>query len=336
MTSQTEILDAQKFPGFWVRIASAVVDTLGFACVTSVLLLLFLYFSESLSTEALLQLFLFVWFPGSLVANVFVLAFLNARGRQSLGKRLFGLVVVGQQFQPVSFRRSLLRTVIDCLLIGLSFLLIPFTRGKRGLHDLTSGTYVIRIRPPLRRELLIAVTALICTVGVESVAIEQLQHHIKKYLQSFYIPSISMEPTLLRGDYITADTRWTRTSEPRRGDIVVYESPKEEGRLLIKRVMGLPGERISLRDRVIYINGEPLRDDPGVYRGPRHRLMSIEPLKIPQGHYFVLGDNRDKSFDSRAHGPIPRSALHAKVGIVYLSVGDGYSIRWNRLGRLVR
>ena len=197
MTSQTEILDAQKFPGFWVRIASAVVDTLGFAFVTSALLLLYLHFSESLSTEALLQLFLFVWFPGSLVANVSVLAFLNARGRQSLGKCLFGLVVVGQQFQPVSFRRSLLRAVIDCSLLGLSFLLIPFTQGKRSLHDLIGGTYVIRIRPPLRRELFIAVTALICTVGIESVAVEKLQHYIKKYLQSFYLPSISMEPTLL-------------------------------------------------------------------------------------------------------------------------------------------
>ena len=250
MTSRP-LIDAQKFPGFWVRVASAVVDSLGFAFVTSALLLLFLHFSASLSTEALLQLFLFVWFLGSLVANVSILAFLNARGRQSLGKRLFGLVVVDQRFQPVSFRRSLLRAAIDCLLIGLSFLLIPFTRGKRGLHDLSSGTYVIRIRPPLRRELLIAVTALICTVGVESVAVEKLQHHIRKYLQSFYLPSVSMEPTLLRGDYITADTRWARTSEPRRGDVVIYESPKEEGRLVIKRIMGLPGERISLRDRVL-------------------------------------------------------------------------------------
>ena len=118
--------------------------------------------------------------------------------------------------------------------------------------------------------------------------------------------------------------------------IIIYESPKEEGRLLIKRVMGLPGERISLRDSVLYVNGAPLRDDRGVYRGPRHSSMSIGPLEIPQGHYFVLGDNRDKSFDSRTHGPIPRSALYAKVGIVYLSVGDGYSIRWNRLGRLIR
>ena len=79
MTGQTELLDVQKFPSFWVRVASAGVDSLGFAFVTSALLLLFLHFSESLSTEALLQLFLFVWFPGSLVANVSILAFLNAR-----------------------------------------------------------------------------------------------------------------------------------------------------------------------------------------------------------------------------------------------------------------
>ena len=337
MTGQTEILNAQKFPGFWVRVASAVVDSLGFAFVTSALLLLFLHFSESLSTEALLQLFLFVWFLGSLVASVSILAFLNARGRQSLGKRLFGLVVVDQHFQPVSFRRSLLRAVIDCSLLGLALLLIPFTQGKRGLHDLIGGTFVIRIRPRLRRELLIAVTALICTVGVESVAVEKLQHHIKGYIRSFYISSTSMEPTLLRGDYITADTRWARTAEPRRGDIVIYESPKEEGRLVIKRIMGLPGEHIVLRDSV------PLYQRCAITRRPRLSIedldihsMSIEPLEIPQGHYFVLGDNRDKSFDSRNYGPIPRSALHAKVGIVYLSVGDGYSIRWNRLGCLVR
>ena len=68
MTSRTEIIDAQKFLGFWVRVASAVVDSLGFAFVISALLLLFLHFGESLSTEVLLQLFLFIWFPIALGA----------------------------------------------------------------------------------------------------------------------------------------------------------------------------------------------------------------------------------------------------------------------------
>ena len=158
--------------------------------------------------------------------------------------------ISGSSLSP--FRRSLLRAVIDCSLIGLSFLLIPFTQGKRGFHDLSSGTYVIRIRPPLQRELLIAVTALdLHGRSRERRCRETATPHQRKYLRSFYLPSTSMEPTLLRGDYyITADTRWARTAEPRRGDIVIYESPKEEGRLLIKRIMGLPGERISLRDRV--------------------------------------------------------------------------------------
>ena len=88
-------------PGFWVRLASALVDSLGLTFTTSALLLLFLHLGASLSTEALLQLFLFVWFPGSLAANISGLAFLNAQGRQSPGKSLFGLAVVDRKLRPV-------------------------------------------------------------------------------------------------------------------------------------------------------------------------------------------------------------------------------------------
>ena len=164
-----------------------------------------------------------------------------------------------------------------------------------------------------------------------------MHRQINKHLQSFEISSGSMEPALLRGDNITTDTRWARTFEPRRGDIVVNDHPKEGGRMVVKRIMGLPGERISLRDTVLYIDGAPLRGDPGVYRGPRHAGMEIaEPLEVPQGNYFLLGGKRHNSADSRIHGPVPRAALHARAGIVYLSIGDGFSVRWNRFGHLVR
>ena len=145
-----------------------------------------------------------------------------------------------------------------------------------------------------------------------------------------------MEPALLRGDNITTDMRWARTFEPRRGDVVAFEHPRA-GRMAVKRIMGLPGERVSLRDTVLYIDGVPLRGDPGVYRGPRHAAMEIpEPLEVPPGHYFLLGDNRTNSADSRVFGPVPRASLRSKAGIVYLSIGDGFSLRWNRFGHLVR
>ena len=111
----------RKYPGFWVRIASALVDSLGCTLGSAALLLLFLHLDAGLSTEALLRLFLFVWIPGSVVATISGLAFLNAQGRQSPGKILFGLAVVDRQFRPVSFRRSLLRTTVHSLILGSSF-----------------------------------------------------------------------------------------------------------------------------------------------------------------------------------------------------------------------
>lgn len=107
--------------------------------------------------------------------------------------------------------------------------------------------------------------------------------------------------------------------------------------MTIKRVMGLPGDLVSLRDTVLYIDGVPLRGDPGVYRGPGHFGMEIrKPLEIPPDHYFLLGDNRCNSADSRIYGPVPHASLHARAGIVYFSIADGLSVRWDRFGHLVR
>lgn len=324
-------MSAREFPGFWVRLASAWVDALAFSLCSAAPLFLLLHLGR-LDTEALLQLFLFLWFPASAAASLTGIAFLNAGGRRSPGKVLFGLALVDRELQPVSLPRSLLRTTVNSLLLGLCFLLVPFARGRGGLHDLVAGTRVVRLRPPLRCERLTALAALAISVWIELA----VSGEIRRHFQSFHLPSSSMEPALLRGDHITTVTRWARTIEPRRGDVVVFEHP-QSGRLAVKRVMALPGERISLRDTVLYIDGVPLRGDPGVYRGPRHAAMEIpEPLQVPQGHYFLLGDNRNNSADSRVYGPVPHASLRAKAGIVYLSIGDRFSLRWNRFGHLVR
>ena len=184
----------------------------------------------------------------------------------------------------------------------------------------------------MRCERLVALAVLAISVWIELAVSGEITRH----LQSFHLASSSMEPALLRGDHITTVTRWARTIEPRRGDVVVFEHWKS-GKMTVKRIMGLPGERVSLRDTVLYIDGVPLLDDPGVYRGPRHAAMEIpEPFQIPADHYLLLGDNRCNSADSRLYGPVPRASLRAKAGIVYLSIGDGFSVRWNRFGHLVR
>lgn len=325
-------MSGRESPGFWVRLASAWVDALGFSLGSAALLLLLLQFGASLSTDALLQLSLFLWLPASLAASLAGLAFLNAGGRRSPGKILFGLAVVDREMQPVSLPRSLLRTTVNSLLLGLSFLLVPFARGRGGLHDLVAGTRVVRLRPPMRGERLIALAAVAISVWIKVAVSEELTRHF----ESFHLPSRSMEPALLRGDHITTVTRWARAIEPRRGDVVVFEHPKKPGLKVVKRIMALPGERVSLRDTVLYIDGAPLRGDPGVYRGPRPPIEIREPLQIPAGHYYLLGDNRNNSADSRLYGPVPHTSLHAKAGIVYLSIADGLSVRWDRFGRLVR
>ena len=130
-----------------------------------------------------------------MAASLTGLAFLNASGRRSPGKILFGLAVVDRELQPVSFPRSLLRATVNSLLLGLSLLLVPFTRGRGGLHDLVAGTRVVRLRPPVRGERLIALAALALVFGIEVAVSEELTRHF----ESFEIVSRSMEPALLRG-----------------------------------------------------------------------------------------------------------------------------------------
>ena len=207
-------MSGRESPGFWVRLASAWLDALAFSLGSAALLLLLLHFGAGLSTDALLQLFLFLWFPASVAASLTGLAFLNASGRRSPGKILFGLAVVDRDLQPVSLPRSLLRTTVNSLLLGLSFLLVPFARGRRGLHDLAAGTRVVRLRPPPRGERLIALAALAISVWIEVAVSEELTRHF----DSFHLPSRSMEPALLRGDHITTVTQWApRHRAPPRG-----------------------------------------------------------------------------------------------------------------------
>lgn len=175
-------------------------------------------------------------------------------------------------------------------------------------------------------------------------------------LQAFEIPSSSMENTLLIGDHVFVDrityapnTAWTGPLVPyreiRRGDVVVFLSPAEAGLYVVKRVVGIPGDRIHLRDGVVYRNGEaqqepyvirqgsfpqPYRDNfPSVPASlanvtPDWQLTLVnyidgDDLVVPPDSFFMMGDNRDASYDSRYWGFVPRENVIGRPVFIYWS-----------------
>jgi signal peptidase I len=176
--------------------------------------------------------------------------------------------------------------------------------------------------------------------------------------QPFRIPSESMEPTLLVGDFLLVNKQSVGFDEAggvlpatsiRRGDIVVFHYPVEPSLHLIKRVVGVPGDHLKLHDGRVYINGRKIVEPYAVYRAsspdnfrdnfPRlqsadpdidsrwwvrmHNLIDHGELIIPTDNYFVLGDNRNDSEDSRYWGFVPRSAIVGKPFVIYFSLRQG-------------
>ncbi len=125
----------------------------------------------------------------------------------------------------------------------------------------------------------------------------------------YLVPSGSMEPTLMPGDKVIA----FRIDGIKRRDIVVFFNPLKKGEILVKRVIGLPGETIEIMNGKVFINGKPLTE-PYIKEPPSYYLR---PIKIPPKSYFVLGDNRNNSEDSSVYGPVPRSLITGKDVFIY-------------------
>ena len=177
-------------------------------------------------------------------------------------------------------------------------------------------------------------------------------------VQAFKIPTGSMENNLLIGDHLLVNKfayapTMTRLEEMllpidaiRRGDIVVFKYPEDPERDFIKRVIGLPGETLELRNKKVYINGQPL-DEPYVQflippdeDGGFDSDVRVQygPVTVPEGHYFMMGDNRDNSQDSRYWGFLPHEYVKGKALFVYFSFGEDAGlggalsgIRWSRI-----
>jgi len=159
--------------------------------------------------------------------------------------------------------------------------------------------------------------------------------------QIYQTPSQAMVPTLLPGDHVIVHQVAYQAAEPLQGDVVVYRYPDENGKRFLHRVIGLPGDEIAIRDQVVYVNGEAL-SEPYTRHSDRSSMAGhvrdhLPPITVPSETYFLMGDNREESLDSRFLGPISKKHLLGRVLFVYWSVNpDTHAPRWERLNQLVR
>jgi len=168
-------------------------------------------------------------------------------------------------------------------------------------------------------------------------------------VQAFKIPSGSMKPTLEIGDHLLVnkfiyglripffDTRILDFHEPERDDVIVFIYPQDRTKDFIKRVRGLPGERVEIRNKQLFINGGRVEDAYGHFEDTsgsmRNRRDNFASFTVPEGHVFVMGDNRDYSHDSRFWGPVPIDDILGKAFILYWSWDSKtFRPRWSRLG----
>ena len=138
-------------------------------------------------------------------------------------------------------------------------------------------------------------------------------------LEAFRIPSESMVPTLLVGDRVLANKFVYRLTEPERGDVVVFESVGEgDDQKLIKRVVGVAGDEVEVRNGTLLVNGEA-REEPYLNRNLPFN-DSYGPSEVPEGHVFVMGDNRANSADSRVFGPLPIENIEGEAFVRFWPV----------------
>ena len=183
-------------------------------------------------------------------------------------------------------------------------------------------------------------------------------------VQAFKIPTGSMEPNLLIGDHLLVnkfvfspgsalERALLPKREIRRGDIIVFKYPEEPDRDFIKRVIGLPGETIELKNKKVHVNGTPL-DEPYAHflfppgaageAKPWDLRETFGPVTVPPDQLFMMGDNRDNSQDSRFWGFLPLSYVKGRAVVIYWSFDEAAGapanvfarIRWNRLLNQIR
>ena len=357
-----------KYAGFWVRLASFCIDGLIISIAVSGVgaligtLISPLFSHHAFSYFMFSFLVLLVW-----AVIIFYFGWFNAVGRQSVGKKLFGIVVLDEDLEPISLSTSLKRGVlylISATFGGIGHLLMLFTNRKRAFHDLLAKTVVVhKYQKPPRYEFLIFITIIVFVL---------IRPFPAKFLaitsvQSYRIPTGSQKPTILIGDYIVVDKSWAHHSSVSPGEMIVFKFPKDTTVNYVSRCLAVGGQTIEGREGEIYIDGQPegriefvkSNFDKDESRSVIHFKVSTPagkeymitraqnksqfvaenwgPEVVPIDSLFVIGDNRENSYDSRFWGPVPMKNIIGKPGFVYFSWNTfDKKIRWKRFGRVIK
>ncbi len=164
----------------------------------------------------------------------------------------------------------------------------------------------------------------------------------RNIVQAYKIPSVSMKPTLQIGDHIISDKLIYTYSDPKRDDIVIFPYPEDPTKVYLKRVIAVGGETIESVNKQIFINGKILKEpfiihtDSYIFPKGFQPRDNFGPLKVPADSLFVMGDNRDQSFDSRFWGFVKKSSVTGKaIKICWSWDEKNHSIRWKRIGKYI-
>jgi len=178
-------------------------------------------------------------------------------------------------------------------------------------------------------------------------------------VQAFRIPSGSMEPTLLVGDHLLVNRLSYEMKVPftdivlfdlgtaNRGDVVVFRYPEDRTKDFIKRVIAIGGDTVQIVNKVVYVNGQRIKDshaffqDKAIIPGALSPRDNFGPVTVPKDSYFVMGDNRDRSYDSRFWGFVKKDDLVGRALVLYFSLNSKpddllHLVRWERIGEVIR
>jgi len=153
----------------------------------------------------------------------------------------------------------------------------------------------------------------------------------REYYPVYTVSQTSMRPTLRTGDHLRAQSLGPRDII-RRGQLVVFEYPSEHSLIFVKRVVGLPGEVVEVEDGLVYVNGDPIEEGYYAVRSKNSKSLDMPAARLAPDEYYVLGDNRYATFDSRSYGPVNRARMLATPLYIVYSVGDNGEWRTDRIG----